>query len=84
MLKNIIFTLLGAFIGAIVAALMTLLVSIPVSLIYESSGGSPDERIGGAFLIFYGIWPVLTIIGVIAGSVTGYRLSRKSQSLNNT
>ena len=78
MLKNIIFTLLGAFLGVIIAALMTLLVSMPVSLIYESSGGSPDERIGGAFLIFYGIWPVLTIIGVLVGSVIGYRLSAKS------
>ena len=76
-MKHFFLTLLGAFIGFIVAALLTLVVSSPITAYYDSIGGSGDERIAGAFLVFYVIWPVLTLIGVIGGSVLGYRLSSK-------
>ena len=76
-MKRFLLTLLGAVIGVIVAALLTLVASFPIMTFYDGVGDSHDGSMAGAFLIFYLIWPVLTLVSVIAGAVLGYRLSNK-------
>lgn len=76
-MKRFLLALLGAFIGCICAALVTLFVSFPISAYYDAVGGSGDERTAGAFLLFYVVWPILTLLGVVGGAMLGYRFSKQ-------